>query len=212
MLNLWRFAARKAPPRLTTARLGLRLLQRRDTASFARYAGDPQVARWMFSFPSPYPRYRARARIRMLLRQYVQGQALPLAIETREQHYFLGVAVLFIQDEGRRGELAYWIARPFWRRGYGHEAVAALMAHAQSLGIEQLSALVISGNQASSTLLKNLGFRLAGTQKEPDRLGRDILLMRYHIDFLPTATQESSAHVHAQAQADPDSSLPSGEE
>ena len=212
MLNLWRFAARKAPPRLTTARLGLRLLQRRDTASFARYAGDPQVARWMFSFPSPYPRYRAR--IRMLLRQYVKGQALPLAIETREQHYFLGVAVLFIQDEGRRGELAYWIARPFWRRGYGREAVAALMAHAQSLGMEQLSALVISGNQASSTLLKNLGFRLAGTQKEPDRLGRDILLMRYHIDFLPTATQESPAHVHVQAQAhaDPDSSLPSGEE
>ena len=183
MLAFWHFKkkAQLVAPALVlhTPRLRLRLIRIQDARHFSQYAGDPKVARWMFSFPSPYPYRRARARIRDMVREYRAGHALPMVVETRQNHQFIGVAVMFHDEDKHKGELAYWIAQPFWHRGYGREAVSALMDHATHLGIENLYAMVIAGNHASARLLKSLGFRLKDKHNRQDSSGRNVILLHY---------------------------------
>jgi RimJ/RimL family protein N-acetyltransferase len=67
---------------------------------------------------------------------------------------------------GRRAsgaiELGYWIARPFWGRGFATEASAALIEIAQVLGLKQLEASHFIDNPASARVLDKLGFESTG--------------------------------------------------
>jgi RimJ/RimL family protein N-acetyltransferase len=67
---------------------------------------------------------------------------------------------------GRRAsgnvELGYWIARPFWGRGFATEAGTALIAIARALGIERLEASHFLDNPASGRVLEKLGFQSTG--------------------------------------------------
>jgi len=67
---------------------------------------------------------------------------------------------------GRRAsgkvELGYWIARPFWGRGFATEAGTALIAIARALGLHQLEASHFLDNPASGRVLEKLGFQSTG--------------------------------------------------
>jgi RimJ/RimL family protein N-acetyltransferase len=59
-------------------------------------------------------------------------------------------------------ELGYWIARPFWGRGYATEAAAALVDIARALGFTQLEGSHFLDNPASARVLEKLGFEPLG--------------------------------------------------
>ena len=59
-------------------------------------------------------------------------------------------------------ELGYWIARPFWNRGYATEAGTALVDIARTLRLEQLEASHFLDNPASARVLEKLGFEPVG--------------------------------------------------
>jgi RimJ/RimL family protein N-acetyltransferase len=59
-------------------------------------------------------------------------------------------------------ELGYWIARPFWDRGYATEAGIALIEIARALGIAQLEGSHFLDNPASERVLEKLGFKPIG--------------------------------------------------
>jgi RimJ/RimL family protein N-acetyltransferase len=59
-------------------------------------------------------------------------------------------------------ELGYWIAKPFWGRGYATEAGAALVEIARTLGFRQLEAAHFIDNPASGRVLEKLGFQSTG--------------------------------------------------
>jgi RimJ/RimL family protein N-acetyltransferase len=67
---------------------------------------------------------------------------------------------------GRRAsgavEMGYWIARPFWGRGFATEACAALIDIARALGLRQLEASHFIDNPASARVLDKLGFESTG--------------------------------------------------
>jgi len=67
---------------------------------------------------------------------------------------------------GRRAsgsvELGYWIASPFWNRGFATEAGTALVAIARTLGLERLEASHFLDNPASGRVLEKLGFQSTG--------------------------------------------------
>jgi RimJ/RimL family protein N-acetyltransferase len=59
--------------------------------------------------------------------------------------------------------LGYWIGKPYWNRGYGRSAVAALVEHAfASFAGERIGAGVFFDNPASLRVLDKLGFEPAG--------------------------------------------------
>lgn len=59
-------------------------------------------------------------------------------------------------------ELGYWIARPFWGRGFATEAGRALVDIARTLGLRQLEASHFIDNPASARVLDKLGFEATG--------------------------------------------------
>ena len=59
-------------------------------------------------------------------------------------------------------ELGYWIARPFWGRGFATEAGRALVDIARTLGLRQLEASHFIDNPASARVLDKLGFETTG--------------------------------------------------
>ncbi|MEO6224982.1 MAG: GNAT family N-acetyltransferase [Sphingomicrobium sp.] len=67
---------------------------------------------------------------------------------------------------GRRAsgaiEMGYWIARPFWGRGYATEACSALIAIARALGLARLEGSHFVDNPASARVLEKLGFEPLG--------------------------------------------------
>jgi RimJ/RimL family protein N-acetyltransferase len=56
-------------------------------------------------------------------------------------------------------EMGYWIARPFWGRGYATEACGALIDIARTLGLDSLEASHFIDNPASARVLDKLGFQ-----------------------------------------------------
>ena len=59
-------------------------------------------------------------------------------------------------------ELGYWIAKPFWGRGYATEACAALVEIARTLGLTSLEGSHFLDNPASARVLDKLGFEPLG--------------------------------------------------
>ena len=59
-------------------------------------------------------------------------------------------------------EMGYWIAKPFWGRGYATEACVALIDIARTLGIPALEGSHFLDNPASARVLEKLGFEPTG--------------------------------------------------
>ena len=59
-------------------------------------------------------------------------------------------------------EMGYWIARPFWGRGFATEACAAMVDIARTLGIALLEGSHFLDNPASARVLEKLGFEPLG--------------------------------------------------
>jgi ribosomal-protein-alanine N-acetyltransferase len=61
-------------------------------------------------------------------------------------------------------ELGYWIAEPFWGKGYVVEACRTVLKFVfEEYAPERMQARVIEGNAASARVLTKLGFRAEGT-------------------------------------------------
>ena len=59
-------------------------------------------------------------------------------------------------------ELGYWIAKPFWGRGYATEACSALVDIARTIGLKSLEGSHFVDNPASARVLRKLGFESLG--------------------------------------------------
>jgi RimJ/RimL family protein N-acetyltransferase len=59
-------------------------------------------------------------------------------------------------------ELGYWIATPFWGRGFATEACIALVDIARTLGLASLEGSHFLDNPASARVLEKLGFEPLG--------------------------------------------------
>lgn len=135
-----------ALPVLRTPRLSLRPLTDLDADAIVSGIGNFDVSKWLAVVPYPYASEDARAFIGK-----VRDAGKP----------FWGV----LDDEGLQGivslddELAYWLARDVWGRGYGFEAAHAAVAHwfSEATAGDLMSGF-FAGNERSGALLRALGF------------------------------------------------------
>ena len=58
--------------------------------------------------------------------------------------------------------MGYWIARPYWGRGFATEACRALIEIARALGLPALEGSHFVDNPASARVLEKLGFEPLG--------------------------------------------------
>ena len=91
------------------------------------------------------------------------GRACYWAVELADDHSFVGACDLNEIDwRHRRGEVGFLLANGAWGRGYGLEAMRAVVDHAAALGLKRLWARAHAGNQRSERLLQRLGFEEEG--------------------------------------------------
>lgn len=144
-------------PVLLTERLQLRPPRESDsTAIFHCYATDPDVTRYV-----GWPRHRdiddTRAFVASALEEWQRWPAGPLLIESREDGRLLGATGLDFES-GDMASTGYVLAKAAWGRGYAQEALSAVVAMADSLGVQYLYALCHADHAISARLLERCGF------------------------------------------------------
>jgi [ribosomal protein S5]-alanine N-acetyltransferase len=158
-------------PTLETARLILRPFTLPDAPDVQRHVSDRDIAAMTLSIPHPYPDGGAEQWISNHPAKYSEGNLVSFAIIERESGALAGAMGLTPEHghgEGR-AELGYWIAKPFWGRGYATEAGRAMIAFGfESLGLNKIHAAVFTKNPASDRVLRKIGMKWEGRLREHD--------------------------------------------
>lgn len=162
--------------------LTFRTWRTRDVDALATHANNRNV--WLNlkdRFPHPYTRDDAEAWIGM--NHLILGPPLNFAIDY-DGEAIGGVGVDPLEDVYERtGNIGYWIAEPFWRRGIGTRAAQFITEYAfRALPVERLQATVFEWNAPSARILEKTGFVLEGRLRraicKDGRIGDGLLYAR----------------------------------
>lgn len=154
-------------PVLETERLRLRPLVVDDAPDVQGMAGEYDVAVTTGVMPHPYPDGLAEEWIATTHTGYAEGRSAEFAITLRSDGRLLGVCGLRIEREHDRGEIGYWIGKPFWGRGYATEAARILVDYAfRNRGLNRVEAWVFTHNSASVRVLTKAGLREEGLRRQ----------------------------------------------
>ena len=148
---------------ITTERLILRKPQPSDeVAQFAMHS-DPEVMRY-FSEPPWTDASRAARQIAEDSAAFEKEEFFRFAVELKATGEYLGSCSLFSEHrQNRRAEIGYALGRPYWGRGYMHEALAALLEFAfVERDLNRLEADIDPHNAASASALERQGFNKEG--------------------------------------------------
>lgn len=138
-----------------TPRLLLRPGFPEDALALSNAIGDEAIVRNLSAVPWPYGVRDAEAflvsprdPILPSLLVFERGSGAPQLV---------GACGLARRPSGAV-EMGYWIAKPFWGRGFATEACVALIDIARTLGLTSLEGSHFLDNPASARVLEKLGF------------------------------------------------------
>lgn len=144
---------------ITTEKITLRPWTLDDIPSFAKYANNLNVSRFLTDrFPFPYTEADAKGFIEMATSD---PQKFIFCIEKNNEA--IGGIGLHPQIDIRRKNamLAYWLAEPYWGRGIMTEAIEKIVAFGfETMDIHRIYAQVFHTNIASQRVLEKSGFTL----------------------------------------------------
>jgi RimJ/RimL family protein N-acetyltransferase len=176
-----------------TERLLLRPGWAEDAPALAAAIADETIVRNLATAPWPYGLRDAEA----FLAQ-PRDPVLPsfLVFErTKVEPRLIGSCGLGRRPSGAV-ELGYWIARPFWGRGFATEAGSALIGIARMLGLPRLEGSHFLDNPASGRVLQKLGFEATGITAPRRSCARQAeapaRLLRLQLGGAPSAKAEEA--------------------
>jgi [ribosomal protein S5]-alanine N-acetyltransferase len=154
----------KAPEQLETERLLLRRPTVDDAeAIFRRYAGDPDVVRYV-----GWPRHETVDATRGFLQfseaEWTRWPAGPYLIESRNDRQLIGGTGLSFETP-QRAATGYVLAKDAWGQGYATESLRAMIDVARSVDLIRLDALCHVEHQPSWHVLEKCGFAREGVLK-----------------------------------------------
>jgi RimJ/RimL family protein N-acetyltransferase len=89
---------------------------------------------------------------------------IELIIETLEGEAIGACGVRGLNERNRAGNLGIWIARPYWGRGFGTDAVRTLCRFAfRHMNLQRVDLHVYANNLRGRRAYEKVGFRLEGT-------------------------------------------------
>ncbi|MBP1992142.1 GNAT family N-acetyltransferase [Paenibacillus eucommiae] len=150
-------------PIFETERLLLRPFELTDASKVQELAGDIEVAKTTLSIPYPYPDGAAESWISGCKERSQEGVGFTYAIVSKDNHSLIGCMSINVSKSHKRGELAYWLGKPFWGHGYATEAARRLVAFGfKELDLNKVWAAAMTKNPASSNVMKKVGMKLEG--------------------------------------------------
>lgn len=174
---------------IETHRLLLRRPRSDDLiAIFRRYAGDPEVTRFM-----SWPRHRSLADTEAFLAfsnsEWQRWPVGPYLIFSGDGGLLLGATGLNFSTSSL-AETGYVLARDAWGQGYATEALRAMVGIAPEVGVQRLFAHIHTQHRTSARVLEKCGFILEGSLSHSTKFPNlttdqptDVLC--YALDFTP---------------------------
>lgn len=152
---------------LETERLLLRPLTSDDSDRIEELAGDYDVAKSTLNIPHPYPKGSAVQFIESILTSEKNNKIAMFAITLKDTQLLIGLANLNLAASYKRGELAYWVGKQYWGKGYGTEAVEALLEYGfNQLNLNRIFAASFTSNPGSWRVMEKIGLKYEGTLKQ----------------------------------------------
>lgn len=147
-----------APRALVSPRLRLRPPAPDDAEAIAELLDDYDVVKMLSRVPWPYTRDHAEDFIRD------HGDETVFAICLKATGDLVGICGVQPDDRRpKRGELGFWIGRPFWGNGYATEAAHAAIDYGfTALGLDEITVSCRVINEASRRVIWKCGFRFSG--------------------------------------------------
>ena len=151
---------------LESERLLFRTHEPQDEADFISMQTAPEVRRYVGG--SAWPLEKAKTRFR---NEYVgrPNKTYGLwATILKEEGKYIGFCGLRAGHKKGEAHLGYYLAQPYWRRGFASEASQAFIDVAFTrLRLIRLLADVEKGNEASEHILQKFGFKYISFEEIP---------------------------------------------
>jgi ribosomal-protein-alanine N-acetyltransferase len=136
-----------------------------DQAAYLEHFRDKETTDHLLLVPYPYTEQDANAWVLTRLEAALE-QPRETQFALRRHDGFLIGGIGFMLGKGvsaHRGELGYWVAKDYRRRGLAAAAIEAIIAYAfRDVGLRRLQAWVFVHNAASQRVLERAGFRREG--------------------------------------------------
>jgi ribosomal-protein-alanine N-acetyltransferase len=154
-------------PVLKTERLLLRQIRPSDTPSVFAIFSDPEVTRY-YDQPTYTEMAQAETMVLRMQQRFAERRTVRWAIVRQADDELLGTCGF---AEWKRhfncAAIGYELARPFWRQGIMTEVLTAVLTFGFSqMQLNRIEAYVMTGNDASMSLLRKLGFQEEGLLHE----------------------------------------------
>lgn len=144
-------------------RIILRSLTLEDAEKIEEYASDYEIAKTTLYIPHPYPKGSARDFVAKVLEAEQNGKAITFAIVSKEDYGLIGLISIGPVMEHRRGELGYWVGKPFWGKGYGTEAATMVIKYGfEILNLNRIYAAAFTSNPGSWRIMEKCGMKHEG--------------------------------------------------
>jgi len=146
----------KTLPTIQTDRLTLGPLRAVDIPRIVEYADNPNIAKMLRNLPQPYAEKDAIFWINLSNQGLVNKTSYIFKVGLKENNEFIGGMGLHIKAPHNKAEVGYWIAEPFWGKGYATEALGALLKFGfEDLELNKIYAVHFIGNPASGKVMIN---------------------------------------------------------
>jgi RimJ/RimL family protein N-acetyltransferase len=156
--------------RIETERLILRQPSIADISDIVRNLRDLNVSKWLLVVPYPYTQKDAIWYINHCKEKLKKKPQSDYSywIELKESGEVIGgIGLSGIKLDQGTGTVGYWLGVNHHQRGYGSEALEAVIDLAfNQLKLRRLEAGVLVGNPSSGVLLEKYGFKLEGLKRK----------------------------------------------
>ena len=156
--------------RIETERLILRFPSKKDILDIVENLSDINVTKWLLAVKYPYKKKDAIWFVNHCeeKRKEKYPSGYTYWIELKETGKVIGgISVDSIKYDQRIATIGYWLGTAYHKKGYGSEALQALMDLAfKKLKLRRLEAGVFRGNPSSGKLLEKYGFKQEGLKRK----------------------------------------------
>ena len=148
---------------LNTKRLLLRPLSELDCELIQSYCSEKELASTTLSIPHPYTLKDAEEWIVQLQKDSGPSVVWGMVFEAT----LIGVISLVIRQVYDSAELAFWVGRPYWRKGFCTEASKEVIKYGfQKRCLNKIFAYHMTRNPASGKVIKKIGMQFEGILRQ----------------------------------------------
>ncbi len=154
-------------PKIETERLFLGKLKAADIPAIVKHASNKNISDFTLNLPFPYNEKDAIYWINLANQGFKDGTNIIFGIKRKSDNQFIGGIGLTIARRFNRAEIGYWIAEPFWRKGYATEATKSIIKYGFGhLDLNKFTSSYLAKNPASGKVMEKSGMTKEGELKE----------------------------------------------